>query len=67
MFGDWNGNGRTDDAFDDFMDYKVASDLMRDNHGGGGGGSGCCGCALYLFLLPAGIIALVVYLVNHIA
>lgn len=57
MFIDWDGNGRSDDFFDDLMDYELLKDASRRS--GGNGGRGCCGvCCLYLLLVPAGGIAL---------
>lgn len=60
MFIDWNGNGRSDDFFDDLMDYELLKDASRHSGGNGGnGGRGCCGvCCLYLLLVPASGIAL---------
>lgn len=60
MFIDWDGNGRSDDFFDDLMDYELMKDAARHHGGGGGNGRGCCGvCCLYLLLVPEGGIALV--------
>ena len=28
MFFDWNGNGRKDDMFDNYMDYMMINDIL---------------------------------------
>lgn len=58
MFHDWNGNGRSDDAFDDYMEYRMLEEGTK--HQGSGGGT----CCLYMLLVPAGGIALLVHLVR---
>lgn len=58
MFFDWNGNGRRDDLFDDFMDYQMIRHVTENDRGSQG--RGCCGtCCLYMLLVPAGIIGLI--------
>lgn len=66
MFFDWNGNGRKDDLFDDYMDYQMFKHATEGS--GSNSGRGCCGtCCLYMLLVPAGIIGLIYGIVHLLA
>lgn len=58
MFFDWNGNGRKDDSFDNFMDLSMLDQLeeeeqkRKDSNSEKNTGS----CLLALVLLPADLI-----------
>ena len=43
MFHDWNGNGRSDDAFDDYMEYRMWEEGTKHQGSGGGTGDGPTG------------------------
>lgn len=59
MFFDWNGNGRKDDLFDDYMDYQMFKHVTGSDSGSNNG-RGCYGtCCLYMLLVPAGVIGLI--------
>lgn len=59
MFFDWNGNGRKDDLFDDYMDYQMFRHVTEEDKNSNNG-RGCCGtCCLYMILFPAGVIGMI--------